>query len=59
MREDRERAEVVRHLHADTMGQGAAVLLVHGSLALGSDEWEAQRPLAEEGVRLLVLDRRR
>jgi pimeloyl-ACP methyl ester carboxylesterase len=40
------------------LGSGASVLLVHGSLALGSDEWEAQRPLAEEGFRLLVLDRR-
>ena len=33
-------------------------MLVHGSLATGAEEWEAQRPLAEEGFRLLVLDRR-
>jgi pimeloyl-ACP methyl ester carboxylesterase len=30
----------------------------HGSLATGSEEWEAQQPLAEEGFRLLVVDRR-
>jgi len=34
------------------------VVLVHGSLAIGADEWQAQRPLAEEGFRLLVPDRR-
>ena len=34
------------------------VVLVHGSLATGADEWQAQRPLAEEGFRLLVPDRR-
>ena len=33
-------------------------MLVHGSLATGAEEWDAQRPLAEEGFRLLVLDRR-
>ena len=33
-------------------------MLVHGSLATGAEEWEAQRPLADEGFRLLVLDRR-
>jgi pimeloyl-ACP methyl ester carboxylesterase len=33
-------------------------VLVHGSLALGAEEWEAQRPLAHEGFRLLVPDRR-
>jgi pimeloyl-ACP methyl ester carboxylesterase len=31
---------------------------VHGSLATGAEEWQAQRPLAQEGYRLLVLDRR-
>jgi pimeloyl-ACP methyl ester carboxylesterase len=34
------------------------VVLVHGSLATGADEWQAQQPLADEGFRLLVLDRR-
>lgn len=33
-------------------------MLVHGSLATGAEEWQAQRPLAAEGYRLLVLDRR-
>ena len=32
--------------------------MVHGSLATGADEWRAQRPLADEGFQLLVLDRR-
>jgi len=34
------------------------VVLVHGSLATRADEWQAQRPLADEGFRLLVPDRR-
>jgi pimeloyl-ACP methyl ester carboxylesterase len=33
-------------------------VLVHGSLALGAEEWEAQQVLAGEGFRLLVPDRR-
>jgi pimeloyl-ACP methyl ester carboxylesterase len=33
------------------------VVLLHGSLATGAEEWQAQRPLADEGFRLLVLDR--
>ena len=45
-------------LHVEEWGSGAPVVLVHGSLATGAEEWEAQRPLAEEGFRLLVLDRR-
>jgi pimeloyl-ACP methyl ester carboxylesterase len=45
-------------LHVDTWGDGTPVVLVHGSLALGAEEWEAQRPLAEAGFQLLVLDRR-
>jgi pimeloyl-ACP methyl ester carboxylesterase len=32
--------------------------LVHGSLAIGAEEWDAQRPLAGEGFRLLAVDRR-
>ncbi|WP_408015148.1 alpha/beta fold hydrolase [Roseomonas harenae] len=31
---------------------------MHGSLATGAYEWQCQRPLAEEGFRLLVPDRR-
>jgi pimeloyl-ACP methyl ester carboxylesterase len=34
------------------------VVLVHGSLATGAEEWQAQRPLATQGFRLLVVDRR-
>ena len=45
-------------LFVDSWGTGTPVVLVHGSLATGVDEWQAQRPLAEEGFRLLVLDRR-
>lgn len=33
------------------------MVLVHGSLATGAEEWEAQRPLAAEGIRLIVHDR--
>ena len=40
------------------MGHGTPVVLVRGSLATGADEWQAQRPLADTGFRLLVLDRR-
>jgi pimeloyl-ACP methyl ester carboxylesterase len=42
----------------DSWGTGTDVVLVHGSLATGAEEWQAQRPLADEGFRLRVLDRR-
>ena len=45
-------------LYVDSWGAGIPVVLVHGSLAIGDEEWQAQRPLADEGFRLLVLDRR-
>jgi pimeloyl-ACP methyl ester carboxylesterase len=45
-------------LFTDSWGAGVPVVLVHGSLATGADEWQAQRPLADEGFRLLVPDRR-
>ena len=45
-------------LFVDSWGDGTPVVLVHGSLATGPDEWQAQRPLAQEGFRLLVPDRR-
>ena len=45
-------------LSVDSWGTGTPVILVHGSLATGAEEWQAQRPLADEGFRLLVLDRR-
>jgi pimeloyl-ACP methyl ester carboxylesterase len=45
-------------LFIESWGAGTPVVLVHGSLATGLDEWQAQRPLADDGFRLLVLDRR-
>lgn len=45
-------------LHVEHWGVGAPVVLVHGSLATGAQEWEAQRPLADEGFGLTVVDRR-
>ena len=45
-------------LFVDSWGAGTPVVLVHGTLATGADEWPAQRPLADEGFRLLVPDRR-
>ena len=45
-------------LFIETWGEGTPVVLVHGSLATGTDEWQEQRPLAEEGFRLVVFDRR-
>jgi pimeloyl-ACP methyl ester carboxylesterase len=45
-------------LYVESWGDGTPVVLVHGSLAVGAEEWEAQRTLADEGFRLLVVDRR-
>jgi pimeloyl-ACP methyl ester carboxylesterase len=45
-------------LHVEIWGDGPPVVLVHGSLATGAQEWEAQRPLADDGYRLVVFDRR-
>jgi pimeloyl-ACP methyl ester carboxylesterase len=45
-------------LFIDTLGDGTPAVLVHGSLATAEDEWEAQQPLADEGFRLLIPDRR-
>jgi pimeloyl-ACP methyl ester carboxylesterase len=45
-------------LHVEDWGEGERVVLVHGSLALGAEEWDAQRPLAHAGFHLLVPDRR-
>jgi pimeloyl-ACP methyl ester carboxylesterase len=42
----------------ESSGAGTNVVLVHGSLATGAEEWQEQRPLANEGFRLRVLDRR-
>lgn len=45
-------------LFVDSWGSGVTVVLVHGSLATGGEEWQAQRRLAGEGFRVLVPDRR-
>jgi pimeloyl-ACP methyl ester carboxylesterase len=45
-------------LDITTWGDGTPVVLVHGSFATGAEEWAAQQPLANEGFRLLVPDRR-
>jgi pimeloyl-ACP methyl ester carboxylesterase len=45
-------------LNVDRWGAGTPVVLVHGSLAIGAEEWEQQKPLADEGYLLLVPDRR-
>jgi pimeloyl-ACP methyl ester carboxylesterase len=45
-------------LHVETWGEGTPVVLVHGSLATTQEEWEAQRPLVDEGFRFLAPDRR-
>lgn len=39
-------------------GEGERVVLVHGSLATGPEEWLEQRPLAGEGFELVVPTRR-
>jgi pimeloyl-ACP methyl ester carboxylesterase len=45
-------------VHVQCWGNGTPAVLVHGSLATGAQEWEAQRPLADDNFRLVVLDRR-
>ncbi|MCV2488053.1 alpha/beta hydrolase [Geodermatophilus sp. YIM 151500] len=45
-------------LHVEAWGAGTPVVLVHGSLATAAEEWDAQRPLADQGFRLLAPDRR-
>lgn len=39
-------------------GQGVPAVFVHGALTTGEENWEGQAPLAAEGYRLLVPDRR-
>jgi len=51
-------AELRTDLSVESWGTGTRVVLVHGSLATGAEEWEAQRPLSDEGFQLLVPDRR-
>src|SRR5262245_25506979 len=45
-------------LFVESWGNGTPVVLVHGSLANGVEEWQAPRPLADDGFRLVVFDRR-
>ena len=45
-------------LHVDVWGDGTPVVLVHGSLATGAEEWSEQRPLTDHGFQLIVPDRR-
>ena len=52
------RHERMSDLFVASWGTGTRVVLVHGSLATGGEEWQAQQPLADEGFRLLVPDRR-
>jgi pimeloyl-ACP methyl ester carboxylesterase len=51
-------ARLTTDLSVEVWGTGTPVVLVHGSLATGPEEWDAQRPLAEEGFQLVVPDRR-
>ena len=53
-----DQLELVSDLFVETWGTGAPVILVHGSLATSNDEWQAQKPLADQGFRLLIVDRR-
>lgn len=50
--------DAMSRLFVDARGAGTAVVLVHGSLATGADEWSQQRPLGDQGFRLLIPDRR-
>ena len=45
-------------LNVRSWGDGDPAVLVHGSISTGEQCWQAQRPLAEEGFRLVVPDRR-
>lgn len=49
---------MMSNVFVDTWGTGTPVVLVHGALATGAEEWQEQRPLADDGYRLLVMDRR-
>lgn len=45
-------------LHVQEWGDGTPAVLVHGSILTGEQNWAAQRPLTNEGFRLIVPDRR-
>ena len=48
----------MRDLHVTEWGDGARVVLLHGSLSDGEEAWSQQRPLASAGYRLVLPDRR-
>lgn len=45
-------------LHVTRWGEGTPAVFVHGSIASGTQMWFAQKPLADEGYELLLVDRR-
>ena len=45
-------------LHITRWGDGEPVVLVHGSMVSGRQDWFALRPLADRGYELLLVDRR-
>jgi pimeloyl-ACP methyl ester carboxylesterase len=51
-------SRIMTDLHVEVWGDGTPVVLVHGSLATGAEEWAEQRQLADHGFKLLVPDRR-
>lgn len=53
-----KRRNQVTDLDVQVWGEGVPAVLVHGSIATGEESWQGQRPLADEGFRLLVPDRR-
>lgn len=53
-----EESSKVSDLFVQFWGSGVPVVLVHGSLATGAEEWQAQQSLVNEGFRLLMPDRR-
>ena len=45
-------------VHVNEVGSGTPVVLLHGSLSDGLEAWAAQQPLAAQGYRLVLPDRR-
>lgn len=58
MEKDRPSRREDDRLAVQEWGQGVPAVFVHGSLTTGEETWEGERPLASEGYRLVVLDRR-
>jgi pimeloyl-ACP methyl ester carboxylesterase len=57
-RQDHIGSDLDQPLHVEVWGSGTRVVMIHGSLATGADEWQAQRPLADIGFELVIPDRR-